>query len=224
MKGLRKGYERMKVGRAYAFLVAGVLFLVASGTASAALIAQYTFYDSGDTYSATTAASNVTPSVYDTNASNKAFSSDVPTGGGPTSITSDGWNVADMYYFFSLDVDGGYELTLDDLTFDYSADASGVASYDVRYSTDGFATAGTSIGNGALIKDGTWYSVAADPGTPISGLTGTVSFRLYGSGANNAGKDWLHDNVTVNGSVIPEPATLGLLVLAGLARLRRRRA
>ncbi len=212
----------MKVERTYAFLVAGAIFLVVSGTASAAIITQYTFYDSGDTYSATTEASNITASDYDTNASNRAFSSDVPTGGGPTSITSDGWNVADKYYFFSLTVDGGYELTLDSLTFDYSADASGVDTYDVRYSTDGFGSS-TSIGSGALTKDGTWYSVAANTGLPDTGLTGTVSFRMYGSGANSAGKDWLHDNVTVNGSVIPEPATLGLLVLGGLTLLRRRR-
>ena len=214
----------MKAALTYTFLVAVAIFLVGSGTASAAIITQYTF--TGDTYSATTVASNVSATDYDTSAANKAF--DSGEGNPSPSITSDGYNVAGKYYFFSLTVDGGYELELENLTFDYRFDTGGggAPDYDVSYSTDAFATVDISIGSGTVSRHNTnWTTgVAASDTLPTSGLTGTVSFRLTVSNAPSMDKKWLHDNVTVNGSVIPEPATLAVLLIGSLALLRKRKA
>ncbi len=51
-----------------------------------------------------------------------------------------------------------------------------------------------------------------DPGSG----TGTGDYGTTGT--------WRFDNVTINGNVIPEPATLAMLLMGGLAMLRRRRS
>ncbi len=55
-----------------------------------------------------------------------------------------------------------------------------------------------------------------------SNVTGTTTFRIY-SYSPAAGSSVDYDNLVINGDVVPEPASLGLLGAAGLLALRRRR-
>ena len=41
---------------------------------------------------------------------------------------------------------------------------------------------------------------------------------------NNNSGNWRFDNITISGTAVPEPASLGLLGLGGLSLLRRRRS
>ena len=130
------------------------------------------------------------------------------------------------YMFFSLTVENGYALQLDDLSFDSKRNVNAATAYNVFYSTDGSVF--STLGSGSL--SGTSYeSIQADNGgTPILNLTGTTYFQILGSGWSGSANDdqrWHHDNVMVNGSVaaVPEPAALGLIAVSGGTMLFIRR-
>jgi len=50
-----------------------------------------------------------------------------------------------------------------------------------------------------------------------------VEFRIYAKAGSGSGSFFAIDNVTLNGSVTPEPATIGLFGLGITAIIRRRR-
>lgn len=66
----------------------------------------------------------------------------------------------------------------------------------------------------SLTGPGTDGNYAAASGDTLS--TSTVDY-------NNSSGNWSFDNVTITGTAVPEPASLGLLALSGLALLSRRR-
>jgi len=80
----------------------------------------------------------------------------------------------------------------------------------------------SSIGSGAQLTNSSWQAHTADSNLP-TGMTGQITFRLYGYGASASGGFGL-DTVVVNGTVIPEPGTMALMGigLLGLGILRRK--
>lgn len=139
------------------------------------------------------------------------------------------------YVQFSVAPAAGYELDLSSLTMDViRGSTSATRGYYVRSSVDGYASnllyqanIPTANSEGAT---GTWLPQNAN----LSGLaamqnvTTPVSFRIYAfiTGGGTVDSAINFDNIVVNGavSVVPEPAILGLLGVAGLVLARRHRA
>jgi hypothetical protein len=165
---------------------------------------------------------------------------------------------------FSVTIEDGFALNLQDVTFDAGHRNGGLDELRVVYATesdfsdqviiggggagmgnrDGDLDAGygtdvddTAMGYGddgnfnVLRPSGnnfSWNRYVNDDldGTEGQGLSGTVYFRVYAGGGkqNNDSDDTFYlDNITVRGDVVPEPATMAMLGIGGLAALLRRR-
>lgn len=140
-----------------------------------------------------------------------------------------------LYVGFSLTPLGGSQLDLTTLSFDaWSANITQRRTFFVRYSLDGFASFTEVIGPTVAPASGD-APTAATANINLTGITGTIDFRIYGynadgtslgSTASNRGLQY--DNIVVNGTtaMVPEPASLSLLAvgLIGLGVRHRRRS
>ena len=103
-------------------------------------------------------------------------------------------------YTFSVTVASGYQLNLSSLSFDDRASGTGPATFAVQISTNSFASALYDSGG-----QSTHANFTTNPMNTLalsaSGLTGTVSFRIYAYGATAAGGTWRIDNVNLQGGV-----------------------
>jgi len=200
---------------------------------SAAVLAEWTFETSvpvtggphvaeGGVFAATSNASSNTGATFSN-----------PAGfGSIESFSSNGWNAGEYFQFSAPST--GYE----DITLSLAATGSntGPRDFEVRYSTDGSSF--TTLTTYTLTNDA-WNAII----TPAASLKGSfaapstlddqalVYFRLAAVGTTSITGGTVAttgtsrvDNVTINGTVIPEPASLGLIALGGLALLRRRRS
>ena len=111
---------------------------------------------------------------------------------------------------------------------------TGIMQVDLLGSIDGFATPGINLGSAQFVKDSSDVPPAMDllftvTDPTFQNVTGTVDFRLaFTDTLTGADNDSAHviDNValTVDGSMIPEPATgivFGLMMVAGVLVRRR---
>ena len=201
--------------------------LSAAGIVSAAPIVTYTFEN---TPAATSTNPDITASSITTlNGSAITYSAGVSDGTTATqAISTNTFADPSNAFNFSLTVAPGFTLDLDSL------------SVFTRASNTGPGTSTLSIGGTPVGSFTNPTAFAADPTSlPLSltGLTGTVNFSLAGSApAANATSTFANtgslrlDNLVIGGTVapvgggsIPEPASIGLLGLAGLTLVRRRR-
>lgn len=200
------------------------------GAAQASLIANYTFPSGGVTSSDTEANSTAgnfsgTAKVLYSSTSESAYfkCSDTP-------------NTADFstYFTFTVTPGSGFGLNLSTLTFDSicngTSTTNGNASFFVRSSVDAFASNIGLTFTETYIKSGT--STGTQRSVDLSGATfqnlaTATEFRIYvyDNIASSVAYDRI-DNVVLNGdvSVIPEPATVGMMGLGALVAMLIRRS
>jgi len=122
--------------------------------------------------------------------------------------------------------------SLDVVTYQSNVPNVNAGFIEIEYSLDNFVTAGTTVGtinpvSNMWIGQNTNFSLAGFAN--LQNTTSTVTFRSYGYGFpdyHNVGLGQITGNNTdvgVNGTVIPEPATLGLMAIGGLMMLSRKR-
>lgn len=104
--------------------------------------------------------------------------------------------------------------------------STGYTSRVFEYSTDGgsnWTDIGAFTGSAGALSS-TWNTVSLDLSavTALDNNAGAM-FRITYDGASSATGNNRWDNFYVEGTVVPEPASLALLAMGGLAMLRRRR-
>ena len=152
-------------------------------------------------------------------------------GASDTTSSQAGALAANDYFFFTIapgsSFFAGGEIDLTSLTFDRANTGGFTSTFFVRSSVDAFAT---NLGGTSYTTSSTTFTSATitltDPS--FQDLTVPVEFRFYlyddtGSGSNRT----FIDNVVLNGTAIPEPATymlLGLGVLICAQQYRRKKS
>lgn len=161
-------------------------------------------------------------------------------------------NIEEDFFAFDVTIESGFVLNLQDVVADFGFRQNAPKKVRVVYSTTSDFSSEVFIGGGDSFvadeadadmgygADGNFNVVPPSKGKfswnryvhneNLAGdeqLEGTVYFRVYAeedpdnfdAGENN----FYMKNLTIRGEVIPEPATLGLLGIGGLAALLRRR-
>ena len=150
--------------------------------------------------------------------------------------------VTDNHFLeFSVTIANGFQLDLESLDFVGDTTPTGADDVAVFTSIDGF-NAGSEIASlsgrqavntGALDTDSSGFGNVIDlSASQYQGLTGTVSFRIYGfNTGSGSGSTFIRslggDDLIVNGAIsataVPEPSCFALIALLGLVIQRRRR-
>jgi len=225
------------------FLLAAVVGLSASASASAALVCGWTMPTA---VAAATTGSNYTYGAADqgevtagTSLSGYhallATTWSSPAGNGSTySLSCNNWTISD-YFQISCSTTGYADPI--SFSFDQTRSSTGPATFDVLMSTDGGASFSTvlaaySVAQAGLAGSGTttWNSVTNQPTaftTTVSGLTAasnqaTVIFRIQSTVTTAAAGTNRVDNIQVNSGAVPAPGAIALVGLAGLIARRRR--
>lgn len=224
-------------------LVIVVLVCMVCSLSQGAVIAGYNF---GSDLAATTEGANVTASAIGLSAGLAGYGGRSGGAGGHLYTRSSGTGVTDLagaitdndYLTFTIDVAAGYEMNLTSLTLlqGYTRNSSYTGKFltaNLLTSVDGFSSADSvsDITSWATIKDNgstphfqTWTIDSEFSGAKFQGLTGSTEFRFYlTDNTNDTNIIHRFDDIVLNGTVIPEPATLCLLGLGGLLSLKRRR-
>ena len=212
---------------------AAAVLAVTAGTASADVITSWTSFGQPGDQAATpvgTAAANVTGTAMTRGAG-------LGANAGGNSLNSNGWDTLDStdYVSFGFTVDAGYSVNLDTLWMGTRSSNSGPGSLGVFYSVDGFASPVFTF-----TQSGTAYTNSIADVSALTGLTGSVEFRIYAldgtradgnTGISSSGTFRVGDHndgsnfseFRFEGSVVPAPASAAMLGLGGLVALRRRR-
>ncbi len=224
------------------------LLALLSGAADAAILVQYNFNDASSAPSSVLAPSATTPGV---TPGNFTLNGGL-TGSNPVTYTpgwvgvpssnvdlTNGTETTAVTYgdYFSLTITPtvGTTVNLATLTFDTAfyvstnLPATVTATYFIRSSRDGYANnvGGTFTENHQLAAT---TPVVFTPRTvdlsaaEFQNLTAPVTFRIYLYDSSNSATRYISiDNVTLNGTLVPEPSTSGILALAAVLPLVRRR-
>lgn len=163
------------------------------------------------------------------NKSNSIGGNSWESGGGGIQIDTD-------YLGWSLTVADGFTMDIDAIHFNEAMNNSfsnPPGEWVLRSSLDGFATNAATglITSGFQDITGTNTYTLINLGPEFDGLTGTVEFRLYAELDGAFSPQWFvsdptdgpFTNFTVEGVVIPEPASFALLAAGALCGFARRR-
>jgi hypothetical protein len=137
-------------------------------------------------------------------------------GGGTLSIIGMGQNL----HYILVEVDN--PISAATLTYASRGTATGFTTHIWDYSTDNGAT-WHALNTHAATMTATWAVHTVAIGDVFAGTSGHESnlLRLTVDGSTNTGGNNRIDNMQING-ILPEPATLVLLAIGGLALIRRR--
>lgn len=152
--------------------------------------------------------------ITSSSSSNNFRGSDWPTGASNSSDVFTGSIDLGKYIGFTITVEAGYTLDLEGITFGVGRSATGPRQWEWRSSDDAFATAladYTTLNGGLTNSFGTlthpdanssWTGNELDlSGSAFQGLTGTISFRLYGFNSEaNSGTGGLQGPISINGT------------------------
>lgn len=213
------------------FLMGSIVF---ASAARGAIISQYSFTGATLNRSATTVASDVTagnitdaptvnnnPTVVLTRTTGVGYATEPVLSAARANFNES--SVRDNVYFtFSVAANAGNELDLSSLTFNVArGGASTPRDYDIRTSLDAFATSLTGI-----VAIDTARPTFAPASIDLSGaqfqhLTSplTFQFRFFTPGVS---QNVDFDDITLNGTVVPEPNGLAMVVLTAGWMFRRR--
>lgn len=156
------------------------------------------------------------------------------------SFSSNGWDQGDGddandYYSFGFTVADGFSVNLESLWMGSRSSGTGPGFLSIFVSTDGFSTAVASF-----TQVGTAFTNGIYDFSALTGLTGTVEFRIFadneiaagggvvGSGGtfrvgDHRSSDAVFTEMRFEGTVVPAPGAFALLGLGGLVAVRRRR-
>jgi len=130
-----------------------------------------------------------------------------------------------VYFSFAIAPEAGKTLGLTNLTFDAARGGGATPrGWALRSSVDGFAADISSADIPTQRQTFTPYDISlGDP--QYQGLSSSVEFRFYVY-SPSSGSTVEFDNITLNGTVVPEPAGIALIALGAMGcwpLLRRRK-
>jgi uncharacterized protein (TIGR03382 family) len=150
-----------------------------------------------------------------------------PVGNGSLESFSSNFWLAGDYYQFSAPTTGYEDIMIG---WDQTRSSTGPADFLLEYSLNG--STWTALGAAYSVGTTTWSSGTPQPASAFGPIAGPASlddqalvyFRMTSqiAGSSTGGTNRI-DNVVISGTVIPAPATLALMGLAGLVVGRRRR-
>lgn len=111
-------------------------------------------------------------------------------------ISDTGWANTSKYFTFTLSISNGYAASITGLQFCGRSTATGPIFWSLRSSADAFAA---DLASGVQVTDSVWY--VHQPALSLGGLTGSITFRIYGTNASANSGSWAHDTVKVMGAV-----------------------
>jgi hypothetical protein len=129
---------------------------------------------------------------------------------------STGGTTANRYIEFSLTADPGFELNITGITFDERRSGTGPREFTVISSTDPSFVPNSVYGGSldqAIPDDTEWRTqtfTETDNGATI------YIFRIFGKQAEGSSGTWRFDNVSINGTVTPNPCLTGEVNFDGL--------
>jgi hypothetical protein len=129
------------------------------------------------------------------------------------------------YFEVTIGATEGNEISYSELTFDalVANVARSATEYAIVSSINGYTEANV-ISSGSLTTTSAGYTVDLS-GTEYQNVDTDTTFRIYVWGAGSTASSSLtsFDNIEFTGTVIPEPATIGMLGLGSVALLAFRR-
>jgi len=144
----------------------------------------------------------ITRGSVNTSASGSTFNATNFTSGGDSTDAV----AVNKYLQFTVNASSGYNVNLNSIDVNFRKSATGPSSFIWKYSLDGFATTGVTIGNIFTFSTGIANSGTAQTQIPLSSITAlqnvasgkTVTFRLYCWGATGTGGTFGFGNLTGN--------------------------
>lgn len=161
------------------------------------------------------------------------------TGNKKDSLGGQSWNyqafdIDDEYIGFTITPENGAVFNLGALYFNEAANNTfgAPAQWQLRSSVDAFAStiASGTITSGFQDIASAGYTVINLPSS-FDAVSNAVEFRLYGTDFSTFSNQWFvanpsegpYANFTLDGVLVPEPASMALIGLGGFAMIRRRR-